>query len=124
MAVMGAPTKYSQEVLDTAADYVVNFADYEDAVPTVSGLAIVIGTHRDTIYDWAKQEDKSDFSDIVKMLTTNQERKLINGGLNGSMNPTIAKLLLAKHGHSDKVETDITSGGEKLNHPGYTIVDE
>lgn len=124
MAAIGAPTKYSEKVLETAIDYVLNFTDYEDEVPTVSGLAMAIGTHRDTIYDWSKQDDKSDFSDIVKMLVTNQERKLINGGLNGSMNPTIAKLLLAKHGHSDKTETDITSGGEKLTHPGYTIVDE
>lgn len=123
MAVMGAPTKYSQEVLETAIDYVINFGDYGDEVPTIAGLAMAIKTHRDTIYDWSKQEDKKEFSDIVKILMTNQERKLVNGGLNGSMNPTIAKLLLAKHGHSDKTETDITSGGEKLQHPGYTIVD-
>ena len=120
----GRPTKYNQEIVETAKDYVVNFADYGDDVPTIAGLAITIGTHRDTIYDWAKQPDKAAFSDIVKMLSTNQERKLVNGGLNGSMNPTIAKLMLAKHGYSDKTETDITSGGEKLTHPGYAIVNE
>lgn len=124
MAEMGAPTKYSDKILETAIDYVANFKDYGDEVPSVAGLAVAIGTHRDTIYDWSKQESKSDFSDIVKMLMTNQERNLMNGGLNGSMNPTIVKLMLAKHGHSDKVETDITSGGEKLSHPGYTIVNE
>lgn len=124
MAKMGAPTKYSDELLETAADYVVNFADYGDAIPSVVGLAVALETHRDTIYAWAKDEDKADFSDIVKRLATNQERKLLNGGLDNSFNPTIAKLLLGKHGYSEKSETDITSGGEKLSHPGYKIVDE
>lgn len=124
MAKMGAPTKYSDSVLETAADYVVNFSDYGDAIPSVVGLAVALETHRDTIYAWAKDEDKADFSDIVKRLATNQERKLLNGGLDNSFNPTIAKLLLGKHGYSDKSETDITSGGEKLSHPGYKIVDE
>ncbi|QAY17994.1 hypothetical protein [Pseudoalteromonas phage C7] len=124
MAKMGAPTKYSEEALETALDYIDNFSDYGDAIPSVVGLAVALKTHRDTIYAWAKDEGKADFSDIVKRLATNQERKLLNGGLDNSFNPTIAKLLLGKHGYSDKSETDITSGGEKLSHPGYTIVDE
>ncbi|MGB3727474.1 MAG: terminase small subunit [Glaciecola sp.] len=120
----GRPTKYSEETVETAEDYIVNFSDYGDAIPSVVGLAVALKTHRDTIYAWAKEEGKESFSDIVKRLSTNQERKLLNGGLDNSFNPTIAKLLLGKHGYSDKTETDITSGGEKLQHPGYTIVNE
>lgn len=120
----GRPSKYNQQVLETAEDYIVNFSDYGDAIPSVVGLAVALETHRDTIYAWAKEEGKEEFSDIVKRLATNQERKLLNGGLDNSFNPTIAKLLLGKHGYSDKQETDITSGGEKLQHPGYTIVNE
>ncbi len=120
----GRPTKYSEEMVETAEDYIVNFSNYGDAIPSVVGLAVALDTHRDTIYAWAKEEGKESFSDIVKRLSTNQERKLLNGGLDNSFNPTIAKLLLGKHGYSDKQETDITSGGEKLQHPGYTIVDE
>jgi len=120
----GRPTKYSEEVVETAEDYIVNFSNYGDAIPSVVGLAVALETHRDTIYAWAKEEGKEAFSDIVKRLSTNQERKLLNGGLDNSFNPTIAKLLLGKHGYSDKQETDITSGGEKLQHPGYTIVNE
>lgn len=122
--VAGRPSIYSEEKLETAKDYILNHADYGDVIPSVVGLAVALGTHRDTIYDWAKQEDKKEFSDIVKCLSTNQERKLLNGGLDNSFNPTIAKLLLGKHGYSDKQETDITSGGEKLNPPTYTIVDK
>ncbi len=121
---MARPTKYSEEMVETAEDYIVNFSGYGDAIPSVVGLAVALETHRDTIYAWAKEEGKEVFSDIVKRLSTNQERKLLNGGLDNSFNPTIAKLLLGKHGYSDKQETDITSGGEKLQHPGYTIVNE
>ncbi|AKA61226.1 hypothetical protein [Pseudoalteromonas phage H103] len=120
----GRPTKYNEEALNTAEDYIVNFSDYGDAIPSVVGLAVALETHRDTIYAWAKEEGKEAFSDIVKRLSTNQERKLLNGGLDNSFNPTIAKLLLGKHGYSDKQETDITSGGEKLTAPTYTVVDE
>ena len=120
----GRPTKYNEEALNTAEDYIVNFSDYGDAIPSVVGLAVALETHRDTIYAWAKEEGKESFSDIVKRLSTNQERKLLNGGLDNSFNPTIAKLLLGKHGYSDKTETDITSGGEKLSAPTYTVVDE
>lgn len=120
----GRPTKYSEEAVETAEDYIVNFSDYGDAIPSVVGLAVALKTHRDTIYAWAKEEGKEAFSDIVKRLSTNQERRLLNGGLDNSFNPTIAKLLLGKHGYSDKQETDITSGGEKLSAPTYTVVDE
>lgn len=120
----GRPTKYSDKILETAKNYIVNHDEYGDVIPSVVGLAVALETHRDTVYDWAKDENKPEFSDIVKRLATNQERKLLNGGLDNSFNPTIAKLLLGKHGYSDKTETDITSGGEKLTHPGYTIVDE
>lgn len=120
----GRPTKYNEEALSIAEDYIVNFSDYGDAIPSVVGLAVALKTHRDTIYAWAKEEGKESFSDIVKRLSTNQERRLLNGGLDNSFNPTIAKLLLGKHGYSDKQETDITSGGEKLSAPTYTVVDE
>lgn len=106
---LGRPSKYSEEKLSTAMDYISNFADYGDVIPSVVGLAVALETHRDTIYAWAKDEDKQDFSDIVKRLSTSQERKLLNSGLDNTFNPTIAKLLLGKHGYSDKQETDHTS---------------
>lgn len=120
----GRPTKYSEQTLETAKDYIANHNDYGDVIPSVVGLAVALETHRDTVYDWVKDKNKPEFSDIVKRLATNQERKLLNGGLDNSFNPTIAKLLLGKHGYSDKQETDITSGGEKLTAPTYTVVDE
>jgi len=38
-----------------------------------------------------------------------QERKLVTGGLEGKYNPAITKMMLTKHGYSDKVEQAHTS---------------
>jgi hypothetical protein len=120
----GRPTKYNDEVLATAKDYIVNYEEYGDIVPSVAGLACELGIARETIYDWIKQESKSEFSDTVKQLLTAQERKLINGSLGNSLNPMIAKLLLAGHGHSEKQEINHQSSDGSMTHPGYKIVDE
>ena len=44
----------------------------------------------------------------------NQELTLLNGSLTSGLNANIAKLVLGKHGYSDKQETDITSKGESI----------
>jgi len=38
-------------------------------------------------------------------LMAKQERMLANGGILGDYNTAITKLLMSKHGYSDKVET-------------------
>lgn len=119
----GRPTKYSDEVLSTAQDYIVNFADYEDIVPSVAGLACALELSRDTIYEWIKHEDKQEFSDTIRKLLTAQERKLINGSLGNSLNPMISKLLLAGHGHSDKQEIDNKSSDGSMTPKVYTPSD-
>jgi len=120
----GRPTKYNQDILSTALDYVTNYESYDDVIPSIAGLSIALGVHRDTIHTWAKDEDKKDFSDIIKLLSASQERRLLNGSLSNNLNPMISKLVLSKHGYTDKVEQDITSGGKALQHPGYSIVDK
>jgi hypothetical protein len=87
----------------------VNFADHGDMIPSIAGLACVLGITRETCHAWARDPAKEDFSDILKQLAQAQERKLLSGGLSGNFNPTISKLVLARHGYSDRVETDHTS---------------
>jgi hypothetical protein len=106
---MARPTDYSQELLDKAKDYVENFAEYGDVVPTIAGLACELDMHRETLYAWAKDESKPEFSDIFKKVQQAQERKLVNGGLAGGFNPAVTKMMLTKHGYSDKQEIDHTS---------------
>lgn len=120
----GRPTKYDAEVVALANDYADNFKDYGDVVPSIVGLCRHINRSKSIVYDWMKDKNKPEFSDICSKIQEGQEQGLINGGLAGGFAPSVTKMLLTKHGYSDKTETDITSGGEKLSAPTYTVVDK
>ena len=113
----GRPTKYNDETLGIATAYIDEYKSYGDIVPSVAGLACVLKVSRDTIYEWVKHKDKEEFSDIIKVLSTAQERSLINGSLGNELNPTISKLLLGKHGYSDKaeIESNVTVAPKNFN---------
>jgi len=55
-----------------------------------------------------------EFSDILKELDADQEIKLLNSGLTGDFNSTITKLILTKHGYSDKTQQELSgpNGGD------------
>lgn len=116
----GRPPTYGEEILKKADEY-LNRKDELDKdgkliisrLPTRGGLAIYLGVSRDTLYEWAREH--KEFSDIMEWLGAIQEDDLINQGLSGRYNSTIAKVLLTKHGYTDKIETDITSKGESIN---------
>lgn len=108
----GRPTSYSEEILEKARNYADNYKEHGDVVPSVAGLAVHLGISRETIYDWSSQESKKEFSDIVKGVMSRQELELMSGGLSGKFNPTIAKLMMTKHGYSDKQEVDQNIKGE------------
>lgn len=101
----GRPTKYSLELLELAKSYIDNFEPTEtELMPMICGLAMHMNISRDTIYDWASQEDKAEFSDIVDRVMEKQEAMLFAGGLSGNFNASITKLALTKHNYSDKQE--------------------
>lgn len=101
---MARPTKYNNEIPGRVLDYIENHKEYGDVVPTVAGLACFLKLHIDTLYDWAKQPEKQEFSEVFKLVMQHQQRKLINGGLGGEYNSNITKLMLAKHGYHEKAE--------------------
>lgn len=109
----GRPTKYNQEMVDKSYEYIENYADYDDMIPSIEGLSEVLDVRRNTLYDWAKDEDK-EFSNILAKLLTKQQKVLINNGLSNTFNSAITKLVLGKHGFHDKVDTDLTSQGESM----------
>ncbi len=81
-------------------------------LPTIGGLALYIGVCEDTLHEWAKVHPR--FSVSLKKVKTMQAERLLDKGLSGDYNSTIAKLILsANHGMSDR--TDHTSGGEKIS---------
>jgi hypothetical protein len=101
---MARPTDYTPELLEKARNYLVDYEYDGSVIPSVAGLSEYLGISRTCIYDWAKQEDKKEFSDILGQILSKQERLLINKGLTGDFNSAIAKLALGKHGYSEKSE--------------------
>ncbi len=105
----GRPTSYTKKLVKAAWDYVNDgWITAGDKVPTVAGLACEIGVARETCHAWAKDESK-EFSHILQAIAQKQERELVNNGLTGDFVAPITKMMLTKHGYSDKVEQDIVS---------------
>lgn len=121
--VTGRPTIYNdgiiikvQEYLDLCKDEELEFhktrSDSSNSferrtnvkIPTIEGLALHINISRRTIYQWLEDKISEEFSHIIDKLQQKQADMLISGGLSGNYNPTIAKVLLTKHGYRDSQE--------------------
>jgi len=106
----GRPTSYSDEIVKEAWNYIAFSNDVEKGdkvtvrLPTIEGLALHLEISRSTLYLWQKEHEE--FSDIIETLLQKQAQTLVNNGLQGTYNPTIAKVLLTKHGYTDKQEID------------------
>lgn len=109
----GRPPEYTEEIVTKARQYIDSCFDFIDdpetkvksvKIPTIEGLAVALKIHRDTIYAWEKEKGKELFSDILAELRAKQANALINNGLAGNYNPTIAKVLLTKHGYREGTE--------------------
>lgn len=110
----GRPTKYTPELLTNAEEYVDGGFLMDGLIPTIEGLSLVLGVARETCHVWRHEEGKEEFSNILDKLLSKQSSMVINGALGNDYNATIAKLLLGKHGYSEKTQTDVTSGGEAI----------
>ena len=99
----GRPPKW-QDAIEPAWEYINGgFQKENDVFPSVAGLAVALGCARETVHAWAREHEE--FSHIVRALMSKQEKMLKNGGILGEYNASITKLLLTKHGYSDKVES-------------------
>ncbi len=137
----GRPTEYNAKILVKANEYLSSCEDeeiqqlvgmsqkgtelYKNKVkvmlPTIEGLALHIGISRETVYDW---EDKyTEFSDIIKDLRAKQAVSLINNGLSGDYNPTIAKVLLTKHGYREGIEQTGKDGSSLIPDSSSAVKD-
>lgn len=120
----GRPSEYTEEKLALARHYINGgWEEDGDTVPQVAGLAMAMGISRETVYAWAKDANKQEFSDILMRVQVFQERKLLNGGLSGDFNPAVTKMLLVKHGYSDKIEQDHTSSDKSMSPTGRSLDD-
>ena len=105
---VGRPTKYTPELIEKARKYADNNHDF----PMIAELALELEVSRDTIYAWALEPDKKDFSDIIEKVMAKQEVKLAKGALKGDYNAGFAKMMMTKHGYSDR--QDVTSDNKPL----------
>jgi len=105
----GRPTKYTKEIIELARAYVDGgYEEVGDLFPSHVGIALACNLAKSTTYEWANDPDKQEFSDIFAKCMILQEKALVNNALLGSYNSTIAKVMLTKHGYSDKVQQEIT----------------
>ena len=110
----GQTTKYTPELLEKAHSYIANWRTLGDMIPSHDALCGYLDITSPTLYDWRDQEGKEEFSCILDTISRMQRQELINNGLSGDFNAAITKLVLGKHGYSDKVDTDVTSKGQKI----------
>ena len=111
----GRPTVYSEKMLERAQEYMATWKEKGDAVPTVVGLALACEVATSTVYNWINQGLACDvFSVIFTRIEQEQHQALVNNGLFGAFNPAITKMMLTKHGYSDKQEIDHTTNGKDV----------
>jgi len=104
---VGRPSLLTEELKAKAKEYIYSFEQQGDVIPSTAGLACWLGVAKSSVYLWADHD--SDFSDTLDSIQAKQEMLTLNKGMVGEFNSTIAKLVLANHGYSDKVHQDVTS---------------
>ena len=119
MADVGRPSVYGADIIDKSVEYLNRFEEKGDVYPSLAGLALHIGVTRKTVHVWMQDENKPEFCYIAESILAKQEHSLTNNGLTGKFNSSITKLLLSKHGYSDKSE--ITGGDGKPLIPDSNI---
>lgn len=116
----GRPTLYTPELIAKAWHYSKNWAslgtEHEpEFIPTIEGLCLYLGIGKTTCYKWLEEPGKEEFVDITREILDKQAKVLLNKGLSGTFNSTITKVILGKHGYSEKVDHDLTTKGESIN---------
>jgi len=114
----GRPTKYrGEKTLRLTRQYLVDCQDMIEIIggdnkphlkvnlPTMCGLARLLEVDDETLLTWARQNPK--FHATIAALKQQQQQILLNKGLSGDYNSTIAKLILSNnHGYRERTEVD------------------
>lgn len=129
----GRPTDYDEEVVLRKLQKYIDDAEDEEIellsavslkgtemfrrklkvhLPTVEGAALYLGVAKNTIYNW--EEIYPRFLHLMDELRAKQARMLMENGLSGDYNPTIAKVLLSKHGYREGIEQTGLNGKDLI----------
>jgi hypothetical protein len=106
----GRPTKYCEEILHLAQEYInkpffetvtkdvptkngIETVAYErpNGIPSIAGLAVCLKVSRETIYRWS--EKHSDFCDTLEELKVKQKEFLLYHGLTKGYDSSFAKFV-------------------------------
>ena len=125
---IGRPSLLDEELLEKAKHYMMGgYKEIENIVPSTAGLCCYLGVGKTAVYEWAKDTPENklnplrvEFKETLDAIQAKQEMLLINGGLSQAFSGTITKLMLANHGYSDKVQTDVTSSDGSMT-PNLTV---
>lgn len=115
----GRPALFeSPEELETQIqNYISECQDVHNNA-TITGLAYYLGFEsRQSFYDYEKHEEFSYIIKRARLYVESNYERLLTGG-----KPVGAIFALKNMGWTDKRETDITTGGEKINFGGIQIV--
>ena len=123
---IGRPSLLDEELLEKAKHYMIDgYKEIENIVPSVAGLCCYLGVSKSAVYVWSEKSEANlndpirvEFMDTLDAIQAKQEMLLINGGLSQAFSGTITKLMLANHGYSDKVQTDVTSSDGSMTPKG------
>jgi hypothetical protein len=108
----GRPSKYSPEMLAKAQEYLDGeYLQGGKVIPSNVGLALHLRVDTQTLDNWADNPDNIEFFGILRDIQAKQCELLINSGLTGDFNSAITKLVLGKHGYSEKQETTLQGAG-------------
>jgi hypothetical protein len=117
----GRPSEYKPEYCDKVDEYLAERQDVEVKretekgftykvkvqLPTIEGFAIYIGVPKRTLYDW--KDKYEELSHSLEKIVEEQRKRLLDNGLSGDYNSTIAKLILSSnHGMSEKTVSELT----------------
>ena len=98
----GRPSKYNDELLEKAHEYLLKYKELGHTIPSHAGLAVYLDVRRETLYAWGSDDAKPEFSNILQKILETQELELVSNGLSGDFNAAITKLVLGKHGYHEK----------------------
>ena len=117
---VGRPSLLTPELKARAAEYLERFNEQGDVIPSTAGLACWLGISKASVYNYGDQD--AEFLATLDAIQAKQEALTLNNGMNGVFNSTIAKLVLANHGYSDKVQQDNVSSDGSMTPLPTTIV--
>jgi F0F1-type ATP synthase gamma subunit len=112
----GRPSSYDESFIAKADEYLALCQDEYDEkrrvhLPKIEAFAQFLGVNKTTLYEWEK--DHPEFSNALEKIRTEQLERLVDNGLSGAYNSTIAKLMLSSN-HGMREKSDVTTDDKPI----------